>query len=101
MSNDIRARAMRAANRAGTPYVHRTGNQLALVLSVKVDFSISQMSGQVLLKECSSAGLARAVAARVLGDLERNPQHRDRILDVSALLVRSAPQVAAAQPEGA
>lgn len=61
----------------------RTGRHVTLVLSADDDGK--QLSGRVYSIECSSAGLAERVRARVLRDLEAFPERQGDILRVSLL----------------
>jgi len=87
---DPRHTALRQAVRAGTPYAYARGMMVVLVLSAQRDPLTGKVGGQVIAKECASAGLAKAVRDRVLLDLQAYPAFAGRILDVSEQLALQA-----------
>ncbi|HYC44508.1 MAG TPA: hypothetical protein VED01_03390 [Burkholderiales bacterium] len=89
MSRDPVATALRAAARHGVPYVHRDGCFVVLVITGGGSYAAEQLTGDVRTRMCSSAGLARLVAARALADLKLFPDARDS-LRVSELYAEAA-----------
>jgi hypothetical protein len=81
--------ALRAAAHHGVPYVHRDGPLVVLVLWGAGSHVTGELRGRVRTRMCSSSAMARAVAARVLADLQTFPEHPD-VLAVSALYAEAA-----------
>jgi hypothetical protein len=92
MSNqDPCAIALRRAVTAGVPYVEASGPSVVLVLRVTRQLDGGgQISGEVVRWQCSSAAMARLVAARALNDLRMFPWYGAEILKVSEMYVRAA-----------
>lgn len=87
---ELREKALMRAARRGVPFVHRSGRYVTLVLrwTTRTVKSIggtarSSLQGHVQCVECSSSGLAAAVARRALTDLQVFPELADQILRVS------------------
>jgi hypothetical protein len=81
--------ALRAAAHHGTPYVHTAGPLVVLVLEGTHNRVTGEVRGVTRTRMCSSSAMARAVAARVLADLQAFPAHPD-VLAVSALYAEAA-----------
>ncbi len=73
MSRDPQATALRHAVRHGVPHVHRDGPLVVVVIDGRQDPITGRIEAQCLQRMCSSAGIARAVAARVLDVAEQFP----------------------------
>lgn len=74
MSRDPRVTALRHAARNGVPWVHMDGPLVVLVLHGEGNPITGEQRGTVVTRMCRSAGLAKAVAARVLDALALFPQ---------------------------
>jgi hypothetical protein len=83
MSRDPKQVALARAAEHGTPYVHRDGPFVVLVLSATRNTATRQLTGEAYTRMCSSAAIARVVAASALTNLQQFPE-RDP-LAVSAL----------------
>lgn len=92
MSADVIATAVRASHGHLLPYVFRVGYDVVLVYSTQ---RVRDAAGRVGTDarfhhvRFSSAGLARAVEARVMDDLRNWPEHAGHILRVSAMYVEA------------
>jgi len=89
MSRDPCATALRAAAAHGTPYAHRDGPLVVLVVDGTHDRETDELRGRAHTWMCSSSALARAVAARAVADLAMFPRHANP-LAVSALYAEAA-----------
>lgn len=75
--------AHRRAAREGVPLVHQAGRDVVLVMGVQVDHVRQQIHAASRAVVCSSAGLARVVAERVLTDLRNYPEREAYALDAA------------------
>lgn len=74
MSRDPKATALRAASVHGVPFVHRDGALVLLVVHGEHNPITGEHRGVVVTWMCSSAGIARSVAASALGMLDQFPE---------------------------
>lgn len=88
MSRDPISAALGHAVERGVPYVHRDGPLVVLVLAATRNTKTQRCTGHYLSRMCSSAALARTVAATALTNLEAFPG-RDP-LEVSELYAEAA-----------
>lgn len=89
MSRDAIQTALRAAAKHGTPHAHAAGPLVVLVLDGEWDRETDRIAGRTRTWMCSSAAMARSVAARAVADLEQFPEHPNS-LAVSALYAEAA-----------
>lgn len=89
MSSDPVRTALLHARTRGVPYVHRVGALVVLVLHGEGNPITGEQRGVVCTRMCASAGIAKAVEARALDDLDQFPESRDP-LRVSAMYAEAA-----------
>lgn len=100
MSSPPQAVALRqASNAQSLPYVYQSGQDVVVVFSVSTHASANRVQGQLVQRRFQSAGLARAVAKRVLMDLRAFGQPR-RILEISEEYQLAAMRVARRRKHG-
>lgn len=90
MTTDLQRTAVRQAQLRGVPYVLRSGREVVLLLGYSIDYVRNRFEHNSQHRVLSSSGLAAAVAARALTDLQAFPEHAHRILDVSTLYAEAA-----------
>lgn len=89
-ATSVQRAALLGAAKHGVPFVHQSGREVVLVLAIGQDHIKGTVTGHFERKDCGSAGMARAVAARVITDIGAFPAHIGNTLAVSLQYAEAA-----------